>query len=83
MPLSIIVHKKVWDFKFKQQNEYTYAFYLTRKDTDILIGQVFKLKGGWSAVSHQAHRMNNIAGFKTRVDAAEYMLKLNRYTIQT
>jgi len=81
MPLSIILDKKVYDFKFIQNERlsYIYNFYLTHKNTDLLIGQVFKMKLGWTAVSHQAHRMNNIAGFKTRIDAAEYMLKLDKY----
>lgn len=79
MPLSIIYKGEIVDFKFKQHKRqpYHYSFWLTpTKGKDIIMGQVFKLQTGWTAVSYKAHEMNNISGFKTRTDAAEYIVKL-------
>jgi hypothetical protein len=77
---SIIIDNKVLDFKFKKQAHFTdasraYAFYIG----DILVGQVFNFSSGWTAVSKQPHPLCPVVGFKTRLDAAEMLLKLNGY----
>ena len=72
---SVIVDGNVLDFKYKRGFEFSYAFYIG----DILIGQVFNMGRHWSGVSWEPHPLGAVSGFKTRHDAAEFLLKLNGY----
>ena len=76
---SINVDGKVLDFRYKKQNEFTYAFYIG----DILIGQIFKMgRAGWTAVfwgEHNHRDLFPVDGFKTRYAASEFMLKVGGY----
>ena len=74
MPYSEIVDGKVLDYKYKKR----------RIDTlfsvgDISIGLLYKMRGDrWTAVSLYENIYGPIDGFKTRIDAAEYLLKVFR-----
>lgn len=76
---SVVHNGKVLDFKYKRQNDFTVTFYLD----DILIGQILKLEGKYSAViwheipSNSARR--HVKGFATRYDASTYMLEACGY----
>ncbi len=72
---SIVVDKKVLDFRYKKLTDFSYAFYVG----DILVGQVFKMKRYWSCVSHEPHELCPVDGFKLRHYAAEFLIKLNGY----
>jgi len=73
---SVNVAGKVLDYKYKKQTEIIYAFYIG----DILIGQLFKMRRGWSAVSWKTHsELCPVHGFRTRFDASEFLLKVNGY----
>lgn len=74
---SIIVDEKVLDIKYKKTPlEGTYNCYLG----DIFIGQLFKLKSGWSCVVFKVvDGLRNVCGFKTRTDAVIYMLRMSGY----
>jgi len=78
---SVIVDGKVLDFKYKQTKhpklKYRYVFYIG----DILIGQLFNHgRRGWSCVSdYKSNPLCPVNGFKTRHDAAEFLLKLNGF----
>ena len=89
---SLIVNGKVLDYKFKKTVDGIYAFYIG----DILIGQVFRIANHWSAVSTEPSRqltyspgidefilysMSMVDGFKSRLFAADYMLKLQGYVV--
>jgi hypothetical protein len=74
---SLVVNGKVLDYKFKKTVDGIYAFYIG----DILIGQAFKMRRDWSAVSIICERMSKVDGFKTRIRAADYMLKLQGYAV--
>jgi len=71
--LSKIVNGKVLDFKFKKLQNNHHAFYIG----DILIGQVFKMRSGWSSVIDFRPCVNVgvVNGFKTRYSAVQYMLQ--------
>ena len=78
---SVIVDGEVLDFKYKRARQsvltFRYVFYIG----DILIGQIFNHgKLGWYAVSdYKPNPIGYVGGFKTRHDAAEFLLKLNGF----
>ena len=74
---SLVVAGKVLDYKFIKQSNAIYAFYLG----DQLIGQCFRMSRYWSCVSYNHHRMGSVSGFKTRILAADYMLKLGGFVL--
>jgi hypothetical protein len=74
---SLVVNGKVLDYKFKKTVDGIYAFYIS----DILIGQVFRMANHWSAVSIEHNSMSKVDGFKSRLFAADYMLKLQGYAV--
>jgi len=71
--LSEIVDGKVLDWRFKKRKTDT-LFYVG----DILIGQLFKVKKTWSAVSAFPTELGAIDGFNSRWRACEYLLKIFR-----
>ncbi len=73
MPYSHIEDGKVLDFKF------------VRRQTDIVFytghimqGQIFCIRGRYSAVPAEPNGLGPVHGFKTRMDAAEFILQSNR-----
>lgn len=76
---SVIHNGKILDFKYKRQNDFTVAFYIG----DILIGQIFKLGGKYSAVIWHDIPGNSarkhVKGFASRYDASAYMLEATGY----
>lgn len=70
---SEIVEGKVLDFHFKKRETDT-LFYIG----NILIGQLFKHKRSWCAVSSFENMNGPIYGFANRLYAAEYLLKIFR-----
>ena len=71
---SVVVDGKVLDFHYKKLST-SYAFYIG----DILIGQIFKMKRYWTAVSNKPNDLCLIYGFKSRYYASEFLLKLQGY----
>lgn len=74
---SVIIDGEVKDLKFKKIHNWHYFGHIG----DIPIGQYFKLRTGWSAVGDPQkmnNNMNNVKGFKTRLDAVEYILRCYR-----
>ena len=73
---SIILDGKVLDFRYAKR-AYGYVFFIG----DVLIGEVFsptEYDKGWVAVSHyKSHAVCPVSGFRTRYDAALFLLKLN------
>jgi hypothetical protein len=73
---SVVLDKKVLDFRYVRQNKFTQAFYIG----DILLGQVFKLgKHNWSCVSNTYQKFGKIDGFGTRHAASEMLIRLGGY----
>jgi len=74
---SVIVNKEVLDFSYKKTVNDFYAFRIG----DILIGTISNTPSGWAAISHmpQENGMGLVYGFKTRLSASEYLLKLQGY----
>ena len=84
---SVIIQGKVLDWKFKRASsahmkkhpilKRRHVFYVG----DILIGQIFSNRRRvWSCVSdYKPNPLCPINGFKTRHDAAEFLLKLNGF----
>ena len=69
---SAVVDGKVLDYRFVK-NEVGACFYVG----NILVGQVFNMrKGHWSAVSSYENPYGPVDGFATRLDAAQYLLKV-------
>ena len=72
---SVIINGKVLDFKFKRLNDFTYNFSVG----DIFLGQIYHIDKSWSCVSFLASSdLCPINGFRTRFDAAEMLLKINK-----
>lgn len=71
---SAIVDGEVLDFHFKLLIKDQYGFYLG----NIFVGQIFHCNKSWSCVSYKPHELNPVSGFKTRYDAAEMLLKMNK-----
>ena len=65
---------KVLDYRFKRMNEFTYAFYIG----DIYLGQVYNMDRNWAAVSGIITGYGPVYGFKTRMDACQYILQVWR-----
>ena len=72
---SIIVDGKVLDFKWKKHTEFSYVFYIG----DIAVGQVFRMRNSWTCVSHTPNKLCPVDGFKTRMYASEFLLKISGY----
>ncbi len=70
---SLVLNNKVLDYKFKRRI-HDYAFYTGH----ILIGFVSKSRTGWTAVSYYLPFKFPVAGFKTRLDACEFLITWNR-----
>lgn len=62
------------DFKFKKQSDNCYAFFLGPH----CLGQIFHMKRDWSCVSNLPHELSPFQGLKTRMDAAELLIKIWR-----
>jgi hypothetical protein len=78
MPYSTIVNGEVLDWHFKPLgNSCLTAFYIG----DIYVGQVANMgQGGWSAATGaNPHSIMPVNGFKTRTDAAIFLLKIEEY----
>ena len=73
---SAIINGKVLDYNYKKLQENHYLF----KVGDISIGQVFKMKFGWSAVVTYPSSISVgvVEGFKTRTSASQYMLQCTK-----
>ena len=76
MPLSGIVNGKVLDHKYVNQKDGFYAFFLG----DMCLGQIVKnRRGGWCAIPiHTQSVYGKVEGFRTREDAAEFILQVCR-----
>lgn len=75
-----INHKgKVLDFKFKKNIGF-WTFYIGDANKDIFIGHLFNMGRSWSGVACNPHKLNGLEGFKTRLDACMFLLKLEGYS---
>lgn len=72
---SITIDSKVLDYNYKKLDDFTYAFYVG----DIYIGQVFRMKKYWTAVSGKPCDICPVEGFKNRLYASQFLLKLEGY----
>ena len=75
--LSISHEGKILDFNYKK-HEYGYKFYIG----DIFIGLLVSIKrNSWNAINHyvKLHQegFSYVSGFGSRLQAAEYLLRLN------
>lgn len=72
---SAIVDGQVLDFSFKKLVDGCYRFSIGDRPQ----GQIFKLPSGWTAVPYYKTSLAIISpsGFKTRYDAAQYILQAN------
>lgn len=68
-----LVDGKVLDYHFYQRNEDT-CFFIGDK----CLGTIWKMRFGWTAASLFENRYGPMNGFKTRMDAAQYLLKVFR-----
>ena len=74
---SVVVDDKVLDIHYKRHTEYSYLVYLG----NMFIGQIFHPSKGWdlvSANSTEIGSISTISGFRTRYDATEMLLRLNK-----
>lgn len=69
---SVVHEGKVLDYKFKKMNEFTYSFWVG----DIYLGQVFNMDTSWTAVTRPATGFGPVNGFKTRVDACQFIIQV-------
>jgi len=72
---SAIVNGEVLDYHYKAMThiDRSYDFYVG----DIFLGQVFKFRTGWKAVSMKVPcPYGVVGGFKTRYDASEFILQV-------
>ena len=72
---SVVVGKEVLDFHFKRFNDYSYIFNIG----SIYVGQVFNIGGKWSCVSKNPNKIFPVHGFKTRYDAAIFLLRFEGF----
>lgn len=70
---SEIVNSTVLDFHFKLRDIDT-LFYIG----DIYIGQIWHIRNKWTCLSKYPTKYGSIGGFRTRLDAAEYLLQVFR-----
>jgi hypothetical protein len=73
MPYSIIIEGKVLDVRYKRLVNGLQAVYFG----DIYFGQVVELRTGWCAVSKDPYPFMPVNGFKTRLSAVEFILRLS------
>lgn len=73
---SCIVEGQVMDFNYKKLTEIAQAFYIGH----IYVGQVFKMRRGWTAVSATSNPYGPTVGFKSRYYASDYLLKVGGYS---
>jgi hypothetical protein len=66
---STIINKKVLPWRFKKRKVDT-LFYVG----DFLLGQIFKMKNSWSALPDSTTEAGLVSGFRTRVDACQYLI---------
>ena len=74
---SATINGEVLDYNFKpmQLNNYGYHFYVG----NIFMGYIFKMKRSWSAVASKVPCVyGSVNGFKSRLDAAEFILQVYR-----
>jgi hypothetical protein len=74
---SVVVDGEVQDIRYKRHTEWSYLVYLG----DRYIGQVFHNSKGWDLVSVNSldiGSFDTICGFRTRDDATEMLLRLNK-----
>lgn len=73
MPYSIIVEGKVLDLRCKRLANGLQAVYFG----DTYFGQVVLIgRTGWSAISKDPYPFMPVSGFKTKLAAVEFILKL-------
>jgi hypothetical protein len=74
MPYSIIVDGKVLDLRFKRLGNGLQAIYFD----DLYFGQVGDMgrNMGWCAISKDPYPFMPVYGFKTRLAAVKFVLKL-------
>jgi hypothetical protein len=75
---SSIVDGKVLDWKFKRAMPHVVSFSIG----NIHIGQIFKINNSYTGVLRNGHQYNGIGGFRTRHDAAAYLLFIGGYRDQ-
>ena len=78
MPISCIYEGKVLDYHFyKRRGPKGYEFYID----NIRVGIVVKSGKSWTAIPGNSilYPFSMIDGFRTRLDAAEYLLKYMGY----
>ena len=84
MPYSVIVDNKVLDYHYNKLNDFIYNFSIRSLVQSIFIGQIFKVNRrsciSWTAVSfYKVSELGAVSGFRTRMDAAEFLLKVNGF----
>lgn len=72
MPYSIIVDGDVLDLRCKRLANGLQAVYFG----DTYFGQVVELRTGWCAISKDPYSFMPVNGFKTKLSAVEFILKL-------
>ena len=76
---SVVFKGENLDFRFKKIRPSTYHFYIGK----YIIGYITKIFKSWSAVSLtsyinlKAHYTRTVNGFRTRIQAAEFLLEVN------
>ena len=74
---SAIVNGKVLDFRYKKSGlDFITKFCIGYGDNEIYVGQIFKMKNGYSVVGKTPHPLSPIDGLRTRWQAAELLLKM-------
>jgi len=75
--MSAIVDGKVLDFKFKNGGQdFLTLFYIG----NIFVGQIFKMRHGWTVVGKSPNVLSPIDGIATRWQAAQLLLRMEGYT---
>jgi len=74
---SIVIDGQVVDYKFRKRVENnSYIFSIGT----IYVGQIFKIgKRSWSVIGKTPNKLCPVDGFRSRLDAAEFLLKLEGY----
>lgn len=77
MPYSMVISGDVYDIVFTKQQNSAYTVWAKHgQNTKILLGTVYKLPFGWTAVLgfRQPHALPSVNGFITRWKAREYLV---------
>lgn len=72
MPYSRVVDGKVLDVTSKRPYQNYYVVYLG----DMWIGQIFKLRNGYSIVSRYVTEFGNVAGLATKYHCYDRLLEI-------